>query len=246
MESILYDSKNSATYRFGLHLLDFVPRDRSQSIIDIGSGSGALTRELMFYAGDVIGVDKDIRTVARASQKYPTVTFYVMDALRLQYENRFDIAFSNATFHEVEDKAKLLSSILKCLRPGGKLVAEFPASDCSVQYFEELDRVLATHGIENGRAYHFIDKRACHALLEQSGFEIERLVHYRRNVNLRCDRDIVREDILSTINRQVPSDMREAVADEMMEYVDRTFAIKNGYTRGIARLQIVASKPFSE
>jgi trans-aconitate methyltransferase len=48
--------------------------------------------------------------------------FRVMDAQRIELEERFDLVFSNAALHWVKDHQAFLRGAAECLRPGGRLV----------------------------------------------------------------------------------------------------------------------------
>ena len=243
MDSILYDSKNEQTYRFGLHILEYVPRNMKQSIIDLGSGSGALTKELTFYGGYVIGIDKNLNTVMKATAKYPMVPFYMMDACRLQYENRFDVAFSNAMIQEVEDKKKLMSSVYNCLKSGGRFIAEFASSVANSEYFELLDAELKSKGLGNtAKKYHLINKEECIELLTEAGFRIEIIDENLRSTYVRGDDDNVREFVKSTINRSVDRAVRERIVDRLMDVCRDKFKTPRGWVKDVARIRFLAIK----
>ena len=243
MDSILYDSKNDQTYRFGLHILDYVPHNMKQSIIDIGSGSGALTRELSYYAGYVIGIDKCLKTVRKAQNKYPMVPFYVMDACRLQYENRFDVAFSNATFHEIEDKEKLYESVYKCLKNGGRLIAEFASKNGNREFFDALDREIETRHLGNdARVYFLINKDQCIEYLEKQGFRIEHIEENVRTTYVRGGDREVREMLSTAISTSVDKAVREEIIDNLMKAIEAKFKTPRGWVKEVCRLRVIAVK----
>ena len=98
-DSKLYDNKHSFVAEYGKGLLEFVPVDKKQRILDLGCGTGVLTEQLLKYGGYVLGVDGSEDMVAKAKQNYPHIDFEVNDALKLAYSNEWDIVFSNAVFH---------------------------------------------------------------------------------------------------------------------------------------------------
>ncbi len=51
--------------------------------------------------------------------------FLVMDATKILFENTFNIVFSNSVFHWIEDHRALLKAILRALKKGGLLRAQF-------------------------------------------------------------------------------------------------------------------------
>ncbi|KAL7560342.1 hypothetical protein ACA910_020263 [Epithemia clementina (nom. ined.)] len=119
--------------------------DRSRScsdysklrILDIGCGSGELTKELAdrFPSCTVHGMDLDPEMVKTAHSQFPDLKFFQQDVRTLHhvpinndvFGERYDIIFSNAALHWVPpDDAELAAqSLAKHLKPGGHLVVEF-------------------------------------------------------------------------------------------------------------------------
>jgi predicted TPR repeat methyltransferase len=77
----LYDNKHDFVSEYGQGLLEFVPRNKNQSILDLGCGTGTLTSRLSDLADSVIGVDCSASMLAKAREKYPNIQFMVCDAL---------------------------------------------------------------------------------------------------------------------------------------------------------------------
>jgi trans-aconitate methyltransferase len=99
-----------------------------EAVLDIGCGDGKITAQIagLVPAGSVLGVDASEEMVRFASEKfpasqYPNLSFAVKDATALDFENRFDLVFSNAALHWVSDHAAVLRGISRALKPGGKI-----------------------------------------------------------------------------------------------------------------------------
>ena len=95
-----------------------------EHILDVGCGDGKVTAELARAVprGSATGVDASAPMIAYAREKFPGLTFQVMDARRLQLSRTFDLVFSNAALHWVDDHAAFLRGAAAALRPGGRLV----------------------------------------------------------------------------------------------------------------------------
>jgi SAM-dependent methyltransferase len=91
--------------------------------LDIGSGDGVLTRELRSVARQVIGIDLDADSVARArTQACEGVDYVCDDFLRHPFEPAsFDLVASVASLHHM-DADTALARMADLLRPGGTLV----------------------------------------------------------------------------------------------------------------------------
>ena len=126
--STLYDNKHDFVAEYGKGLLEFVPRNPKQSILDLGCGTGKLTAQLAELCNEIVGVDASQNMVDKAKEEFNNMEFKVCDALALPFEKEFDVVFSNAVFHWISDHDALLKSIHRALKPQGVLVCEFGAS----------------------------------------------------------------------------------------------------------------------
>ena len=105
----LYDNKHDFVAEYGKGLLEFVPVNNNQSILDLGCGTGTLTAQLKELSKEVIGVDGSQSMIKRAQEQYPDIEFMVCDALELPFNRQFDVVFSNAVFHWISDHNALLN-----------------------------------------------------------------------------------------------------------------------------------------
>jgi trans-aconitate methyltransferase len=98
-------------------------------ILDVGCGDGKITAELAATAphGGVTGIDSSPEMIRHASSRYPkrdypNLHFIQMDARHIRLLQRYDIVFSNAVLHWVDDHPAFLRGASSCLRSGGRLV----------------------------------------------------------------------------------------------------------------------------
>lgn len=110
--------------------LEPMPGER---ILDLGCGTGRLTTEIAAQPGIVvIGIDRSAAMLAAASHSPVASVFrrkntplYIRgDGASLPFAPVFNAVFSAATFHWIQDHARLFASIYSVLRPGGRLVAQ--------------------------------------------------------------------------------------------------------------------------
>lgn len=107
----------------GLTLAQGIQARHGARLLDIGCGDGRITQELADeYGFDVIGLDKSPAMV-RAAIARGLVAVEASAASLPFVDAEFDVVYSNAALHWVEDHPKVIREIARVLRPGGRLVA---------------------------------------------------------------------------------------------------------------------------
>lgn len=119
-----------ATNQFarGKAMLEGLEIQGTEAVLDLGCGPGMLTALLASRVpeGRVVGIDASASMIALAkARQIPNASFFVMDATKIPFEDAFDLVFSNSVFHWIEDHEALLRAILRALRQGGLLRAQF-------------------------------------------------------------------------------------------------------------------------
>lgn len=120
-------------------LLDAVaeraPRDGA--IAEFGFGSGWLLEEVQraFPAAALYGLDMSAGSVRRAQRLYgPSVRVLIGDMEELPFRERsFDVVLTCWTLYFMRDIDDALDEIIRCLRPGGRLIAATVASENEVE-----------------------------------------------------------------------------------------------------------------
>lgn len=100
-------------------------------VLDLGSGEGLdalLAAKRVGPKGRVIGVDSSVEKISKARDAaskgpYTNVVFTVgrMEALPLE-EASVDVVISNCVINHAADKLAIFKELLRCLRPGRRLV----------------------------------------------------------------------------------------------------------------------------
>lgn len=110
-------------------LLKLVLPKRSMRIVDLGCGTGELTREMHrhFKAASTLGVDSSESMLARAAEvTEPGVTF--AKGKLEDTAGEWDLVFSNAALHWVDDHPAVLAKLTRCVADGGQLAMQMPAN----------------------------------------------------------------------------------------------------------------------
>lgn len=124
-DAAAYDAHCAFVWAYGSDLIDLLAPRPGERILDLGCGTGHLTRAIAERGADVVGIDRDASMIAHARQQYPALTFQVADAREFQTDQPFDAVFSNAVLHWIHDADAAAAALRRALRPGGRLVAEF-------------------------------------------------------------------------------------------------------------------------
>lgn len=181
----LYDKKHDFVSEYGKGLLEFVPANKNQSILDLGCGTGTLTAQLSDFAGAIIGVDSSASMIAKAKEQYPNIKFMVCDALALPFEKKFDVVFSNAVFHWIADHNTLLKQVHKVLKPNGLLVCEFGANGNIETIENAFIDACREFEYEYKPRFNFPTSEHFADLLEQNDFVIDKVYDYARPTPLK-------------------------------------------------------------
>jgi trans-aconitate methyltransferase len=171
----LYDDKHAFVYNYGESLVKLLAPQPDERILDLGCGTGALTKKINEAGATVVGIDQADAMIREAQANYPDLEFRVMDAAGLRFSTPFDAVFSNAALHWVLEKEKAVRSIAASLRPGGRMVAEFGGKGNIGTILRKIREILTAHDYPGHAArqiWYFPSVSEYTALLEQHGFEV--------------------------------------------------------------------------
>lgn len=182
-----YHENSSEQHRWGLELLDKTRLSGNEQVIDIGCGDGKITAQISarLPSGSVLGIDKSEEMIRFARghfsrENFPNLDFMVKDLRELDFNEEFDLAFSNAVLHWVPDHGRHLHTIAAGLREGGKIVAQMGGKGNAEGILRILDSVISSdkwspyfRGFT--APYTFYDSTEYEGLLQRSGLTVERL-----------------------------------------------------------------------
>lgn len=177
--SAVYDRPRfqAATYR-PVHdaVLARLTRTQPEVVLDLGCGTGQLTRRLteQFPDAEVVGIDYSVGMLAEAGNRVGNRANLVRaDAQYLPCRSASaDVVVCTESFHWYSDQRRALEEIAAVLRPGGQLVIASIAAVTDVG--ESAVRRLSAAGGQPVRA---LTPRHLRDLLSKAGFEV---VHQRR------------------------------------------------------------------
>jgi trans-aconitate methyltransferase len=101
------------------------------SVLDVGCGDGKITAAMAraIPEGQVVGVDISSSMIEFANKAFsnsPNLKFFVQDAAKVQFEQKFDLITSFTVMQWVLEQRQALQGFEKALKPGGKLWIQMP------------------------------------------------------------------------------------------------------------------------
>jgi trans-aconitate 2-methyltransferase len=123
-----YERASPHQKEWGTRLIADLGLRGTERVLDLGCGDGVLTMRMadLVPRGEVIGIDASQGMIdAARSKERVNLRFCKMDINDLDFVERFDVVFSNATLHWVKDHRRLLQNVRRALRPGGRVRFNF-------------------------------------------------------------------------------------------------------------------------
>ncbi len=110
-------------------LLGLVKVRAGMSIVDLGCGTGELTRRLAeeLPGSEVTGVDSSPEMLERARSQAGERVRFELGTIEAA-EGQWDLVFSHAAIHWVDDHRSLVPRLLSLVRPGGQLAVQLPSN----------------------------------------------------------------------------------------------------------------------
>jgi trans-aconitate methyltransferase len=174
-DSSLYDDRHSFVWKKVGDLIELLDPKQGERILDLGCGTGHLTAQIAARGALTIGLDASVSMIAQARQNYPKLKFVLEDAGEFQFDEPCDAVFSNAALHWIPDAGRVIESVARALKPGGRFVLEMGGKGNIARIVKALSEVLREAGYTPRNPWYFPSAGAYATLLEQHGFEVEAL-----------------------------------------------------------------------
>ena len=200
-------------------LLAMIRPSPGMRVVDLGCGTGKLTRELhaRLQARETLGIDRSARMLAtQRGEALPPGLTYAVDTVEtfLSGEATYDLIFSNAVFHWLEDHEGLLVRLARKLNPGGQLAFQVPAmhDESSHRVADQLSEVEPFASALGAwrRAVTVLPPEAYARLLFRIGFadpQTRLIVYPHVLAGREAVVDWMRGTLLAEYERRLPSDV---------------------------------------
>ncbi|MFM1653104.1 class I SAM-dependent methyltransferase [Brevibacillus sp. B_LB10_24] len=183
----LYDNQLGFVAEYGKDVVGLLNPKPGERILDLGCGTGDLTKELADLGADPFGIDLSYAMIEKAKEKYPELAFSVENAETFRTAEPFDAVFSNAALHWMKHPDLAAETIRLALRPGGRFAAEFGGKGNVETIIHGMQTVLARYGIDAAERnpWYFPSIGEYSSLLERHGFRVQFALHFHRPTPLR-------------------------------------------------------------
>jgi trans-aconitate methyltransferase len=171
-DSSLYDDRHPFVWKESADLIELVAIAPNERVLDLGCGTGHLTAKIADVGAEVVGLDSSPSMIAQARQNYPKLKFVLADARDFTFDTPFDVVFSNAALHWILEADRVVASVTRALKPGGRFGLEMGVKGNIATLTDAIDSVLREAGQEPGNPWYFPSLGEYATLLERHGFEV--------------------------------------------------------------------------
>lgn len=149
-------------------------------VLEIGCGTGAVTRTLASWPGvfRVVGIDPSETFIARArelSERFHNISFAVADGRSFALDDAsFDVVVVHTTLCHVPEPEKLLAQAYRVLRPGGWLAVfdgDYSTATVAIGDFDPLE--VCIDAFRSGFVHDQWIIRRLPALIAAAGFSVQ-------------------------------------------------------------------------
>ncbi len=244
----LYDNKHDFVFKFGEEIVKLLNPKNNETILDIGCGTGDLTKKIAELSGKVIGIDNSNEMIQTAHKKYPEISFIHADAKDYQLDNEFDAIFSNAVLHWIPQADIMIQNANRHLKIGGRYVVEFGGKGCNYSIINTLKKQLDKEGldypsIESMLYYPSVSQYS--TILENNGFEVNLALLFDRPTELKGGinglHDFI-EMFLNWLFKNVSNSDKSSIIDKTIDILKPQIFNGTSWIADYRRIRIVANK----
>ncbi|KAF8982686.1 hypothetical protein BGZ46_000804 [Entomortierella lignicola] len=163
----------------GAPVLQLLDPQSHEHILDLGAGDGILTVDLEKRCKSVVAIDSSADMI-KAAQDLGCKDARVVDGHDLAdnelANGQFDAVFSNAALHWMKkDPVRVIQGVNKCLKPGGRFVAELGGHMNVAEVRSGLHAALKKRGVdpEECDPWYFPGTKTYGSMLENNGFRVD-------------------------------------------------------------------------
>ncbi|KAF9902621.1 hypothetical protein EC991_004754 [Linnemannia zychae] len=191
--SQMYSKHASFVPALGAPVVQLLAPQPHERILDLGAGDGVLTVDIEKQCQSVVAIDAsaDMIEAARKNGCRDAQVIDGHDLIDHELANgQFDAVFSSAALHWMKkDPVRVIQGVNKCLKPGGRFVAECGGYMNVIEVRTGLHWALKKRGFnpEEYDPWFFPGVQTYRKMLEQQGFRVESIELIPRLTKLNTD-----------------------------------------------------------
>jgi trans-aconitate 2-methyltransferase len=253
-----YARHSTAQEIWAKELLQKLKLKTHENVLDLGCGDGKITAEIanLIIDGSAVGVDSSESMINLARAKYPpkkykNLSFMIMDAKRLMFDEKFDVVFSNAVLHWVDDHSEVLEGINRSLKPGGRFLIQTGGTGNAAAAFETVKKMASLDDwlpyLKDAESpYNFLSDKDYERLIPEKGFKPLRIELLKKDMihdGIEGLKGFIRTTWLPFTTR-IPEEKREQFIAETADHFISQYPMDNeGKVHiGMVRLEAEAVK----
>ena len=231
----------------------------NENVLDIGCGDGKITVKIASIVpdGKVVGIDSSEKMISFAKNTFPpsnykNLSFEIMDAGAIQFNNQFDFVFSNAALHWIKDHRPVLKGIFQSLKPAGKILLQMGGKGNVSSIVETITPLSVRPEWKNyfdgfEFPYGFYSDEEYKIWMQETGFQINRVEMLPKDMSYENKEGLavwIRTTWLPYLNR-IPDEKREEFIAEIVDMYCSKYPIGNDGKIHVdmVRLEVDAFKP---
>ncbi|WP_414468803.1 class I SAM-dependent methyltransferase [Methanobacterium sp. ACI-7] len=269
-----YQKSSSTQQKWAEELIKKLKLNGNECILDIGCGDGKVTAEIasILNNGYILGIDSSKNIIELAQKTFSkynnkNLSFKVKNVHDLDFNEQFDILFSNAVLHWVNNHLDILKRAKNALKPSGRILFQMGGKGNAQYILEIADEYIKTKSwkqyfkdwrnfqILNPKIkdfegfdfkFGFYGKDEYEKWLIESGLKANRVELINKNM-AKKDKDDLKAWIRTTwlpYTERVPEKLRDQFIDELAsKYIEKYPEDNKGKINvKMVRLEVEATK----
>lgn len=237
--------KHNADYVpiLGQDLLNLLSPKPKEKILDIGCGNGELTKKISQFNCSVYAIDNSPQMVKAA--KNNGINAQVLDAQKMNFNNKFNAVFSNAALHWMKNPNAVISNVYQALKTNGRFCAEFGAKNNIKTIVDAIYAQLQNLNLngDNYNPWYFPDETEYRLKLEKNGFKVVEISVFERPTTLPTNLVGWLDTFATPFMQDIPTEKKSS----FMQAIENTLASKlrnknNNWIADYVRCRFLAKK----
>ncbi|MDP1836775.1 MAG: methyltransferase domain-containing protein [Chlamydiales bacterium] len=180
-EAEFYDCHSTPQWHVAEEALSTLDLAGTESILDIGCGSGKITANIAgrLTSGRIVGLDASQGMISYATSKYvpyyKNLSFVLGNALSLTHINEYDLIVSFNSVHWMAPHEELFTRVYDALMPGGRILFTSPCPADPKAARALIDTISSSEWAPYFKTYKHprssLTLSRCTELLAQIGFQ---------------------------------------------------------------------------